>query len=84
MADRNREPLIVPISRDRSDLDQSPRKTIFRQVEPVCGRAASHGAAEVDEIAVAVGARADHRIGEGDRVRFAPRDLRAEARAIAV
>ena len=41
-----------------------------RQMQAVFGRAAGHGAAEVDEVAVAVGARADHRIGEDDRVRF--------------
>ena len=82
MADRDCELLIVPIFRDRNDLDQSPSKSVFRQVQPICGRAAGHGAAEVDEIAIAIGARADHRIGEGDGVRFSPGDLRAEARAI--
>ena len=81
MADRDCELLIVPILRDRDDLDDRPSKPVFRQVQPVCGRAAGHGAAEVDEIAIAVGARADHGIGEGDRVRLAPGDLRAEARA---
>jgi hypothetical protein len=81
MADRHREALEVPVVRNRGDLDQSPRGAVFGQVQPVCRGAASHRAAEVDEIAIAIGARADHRIGEGDRVRFSPGDLRAEARA---
>ena len=38
-------------------------------------------AAEVDEVAVAVGARADHGIGKHDGVRLRPGDLRSEARA---
>src|ERR1700689_2933117 len=79
-ADRNRKPLGIPIFRNGEDLDQRPRGAIFGQVQAVCGGAAGHGAAEVDEIAIAIGARADHRIGEGDRVRFSPGDLRAEAR----
>ena len=70
---------LIPILRDRDDLDESPRGAIFGQVQAVCGGAAGHGAAEVDEIAVAVGARTDHGIGEDDRVRFSPGDLRAEA-----
>ena len=80
MADRDREPLEVPIVRDGDDLDQSPRRAVFGQVQAIGGRAAGHSAAEINEIAIAIGARADHRIGEGDRVRFSPGDLRAEAR----
>ena len=81
MADRNREAFGIPMLRDRDDLDQGPSGPIFGQVQAVCGGAAGHGAAEVDKIAIAIGARADHRIGEDDRVRFSPGDLRAEAGA---
>src|SRR5581483_12033180 len=41
---------------------------------------ADHRAAEVDEIAIAVGPGADRRVCEDDGVRFAPGDLLAERR----
>ena len=66
----------IPIVRNRGDLDQQPAPCGFGKVQAVGRRAAGHRAAEVDEIAIAVGARADHRIGEDDRVQFAPGDLR--------
>ena len=80
MANRNRKPLVIPIFWNGDDLDHRPRGAIFGQMQAIGGGAAGHGAAEVDEIAVAIGACADDRIGKGDRVRFSPRDLRAEAR----
>src|SRR5271168_4056261 len=51
-------------------------------MEAEFGRSAGDSAAQVDEITIALRARADHRIGEDDRVRFAPGDLRAKARAM--
>src|SRR5208282_6421998 len=82
MPDRHRDTLQIPIVRNRLNLDDRPRGAVLFQVQAVFWSAAGHRAAEVDEIAVAVGAGADHRIGEGDRVRLPPGDLRAKSRAI--
>ena len=82
MADRHCDALTIPIVGNRGNLDNRPRGAIFRQMQAVGGGAASHRAAEVDEIAIAIGARADHRIGEDDGVGFAPGDLLAEARPL--
>ena len=54
---------------------------VLRHMQPDVGHAAGERGGKVGEVAVAVGARADHRIGEGDGVRFAPRDLLAQVRA---
>ena len=61
------------------ELEQDFGAAVFIEMQAPGGRAPRHRADEVDEVAVAVGARADHRIGEDDRVRFAPGDLLAEA-----
>ena len=42
--------------------------------------AAGNRAADVEQIRISLGARADHRVRERDRVGFAPRDLLAEHR----
>ena len=72
----------VPFRRDRDDFDMHARAAVRLDMQAEFGRAAGHRAADVDEIAIALGARADHGIGEHDRIRFAPGDLRAEARAM--
>ena len=44
------------------------------------GDAGGDGGADVEQIRIALGARADYRVGEDDGVRFAPRDLLSEFR----
>ena len=69
-------------SRGRSgDLDQHPGAPVCSDVQAVVRNPPGDGAAEVDEVAIAVRARPDHRIGEDDRVRLRPGDLRAETGA---
>ncbi len=53
---------------------------VLRAVQPVIRRAAGDGACDVEKIAVAIRAGAEHGVAERDRVRLAPRDLRAKAR----
>ena len=48
---------------------------------PIGGHAAGDRAADVEQVGIALGARADHRVREADRVRLAPGDLLAEDRA---
>ena len=68
----HRQPRIVPLRRAARDLDQDPGATVLREVQ--AERApAGEGAAEVDEVAVAVRPRADHGIREHDGVRIPPR-----------
>ena len=53
---------------------------VLLQVEPDRGRATGDCRADVDEVAVAVGACAQHRVREHDRVALGPGDLLAERR----
>ncbi len=64
-------------------VEHQPRAAVLVQMQPVAGRAAGDGAAEIEEVAEAVAARAQHRVHEGDRVRLTPGDMGAEARAVA-
>ena len=49
----------------------------------VIGRAAGDGAADIEEVAIAVGACAQHRIAEGNGVALAPGHVLAQLRAMA-
>ena len=53
-----------------------------RRVQPERRHAAGDRGADVDEVAVALGARAEHAVGEDDGVRLRPGDLLAEGRAL--
>ena len=53
-------------------------QAVLVEVEAHRGRPAGDRAADVQEVRVALGARPDDRVREGDRVRLAPRDLLPE------
>ncbi len=64
------------------DLDQDRAQAPLVRVQPELGHEAGDGGADVDEVAVALGARAEHAVGEDDGVRLRPGDLLAEGRAL--
>ena len=72
----------VPVRGDRGDLHEHARATVRPDMQSEFGRTAGQSTAQIDEIAIALGARADHGIGEDNGVRFAPGDLRALTRAV--
>ena len=81
MADRDGgKPRLLPLRRQIGDLDQDAGAPVLRDVQAVTGEPSGDGAAKIDEVAIAVRPRADHRIGEHDGVRFRPGDLGAESR----
>ena len=61
----------------RSDQRGAPRLVAM---QPGVRHAAHHRAGDIGEVAVALRARADHRVAEGDGVRLGPRHLLAEGR----
>ena len=78
------ETCIAPFRGQCGYLDQHAGASVLRAVKTVIGNTAGERAAEVDEIAVAVRARPEHRIREDDRVRLGPGDLGAEPGSEAV
>ena len=77
------EELIVLLQRRparRPGAAASGRARCLGQVQTDRRHAAGDRAADVEQIRIAFGAGADHRVRERDRVRFAPRDLLAERR----
>ncbi len=65
-----------------ADVEDQRRAAVLRPVQPVVGRVADDGAGDVEKIAVAVGARAEHRVAEDDRVGLAPGDIAAQRRPV--
>ena len=59
------------------------RRRPSSRVQPELGHVAGDRGADVDEVAVALGARAEHAVGEDDGVRLRPGDLLAEGRPVA-
>src|SRR5690606_39710258 len=51
---------------------------VLRPVQAAIGRAAGDGAGDVEEVAIAVRAGAEHRVAEGDSVALSPGDVRSE------
>jgi hypothetical protein len=74
--------LIVPLQRRRhaGQPQQHLPGAMFGEVQPDGRHAAGDRATDVEQIGIALGARADHRVGERNRVRLAPGDLLAEDR----
>ena len=64
------------------DLDQDRAQAALVGVQPELRHEAGDRGADVDEVAVALGARAEHAVGEDDGVRLRPGDLLAEGRAL--
>src|SRR5438309_1238977 len=78
----HREELIVLLQRSRYS-DQTKQQlagAVLGQMKTDGGNAAGDRAADVEEIRIPFGPRADDRIGKGDRVRLAPRNLLTEGR----
>ena len=66
---------------DPFEAEDRARGPPFIQVQAGRRRASGDGAADVDEVAVAVGAGAQHRVREHDRVRLGPGDVFTEGRS---
>ena len=67
--------------RNINQADQQLAGAVRGEVQPDRRDAAGDRRADVEQVGVALGARAQHRVGEGDRVRLTPGDLLAEGRA---
>ena len=76
------EELVVLLQRgrDAGEAQQHLAGALSGEMEADCRHAPRDRAADVEQIRIALGARADHRVGKRDCVRFAPRDLLAERR----
>ena len=69
--------------REGRGLEHHARAAVLGEVKPGLGRPAGDRRRDVEEVAVAVAARAEHGIDEGDGVALAPGDLLAEPGAMA-
>ena len=74
---RTDRPAAAPAGTPTSRSSSLPA-AILGQMQADRRHAAGDRAADVEQIRIALGARADHGVGERDRVRLAPRDLLAE------
>ncbi len=68
--------------RDAGEAKEQLATPVFGPVQAHIGRAAGDGTTNVDEVAIAIGARAQDGVGEDDGVALGPSDLRAQRRAV--
>ena len=68
----------VQLGRQPAEAEDDGGSAVLVEVEACRRRPTCDRRTDVDEIAVAVGARTEHRVGEGDGVRLGPGDLLAE------
>ena len=76
------EELIVLLQRgrDAGQAQEHLSRTLRGQVQSNRRHSAGDRAADVEQVGIAFCPRADHRVGEGDRIRLTPRDLLPELR----